>query len=46
MNDILGARAAGWQTVYLCRRGPPKEGQPHIRSLLELLPMLAASGDS
>ena len=35
-NDILGARAAGWQTVWLCRK-PPATDEPHVRSLAELL---------
>jgi putative hydrolase of the HAD superfamily len=41
-NDILGAQAAGWQTIWLHRRGTPAT-QPHIRSVLELLDLLAAS---
>jgi putative hydrolase of the HAD superfamily len=38
-NDILGARAAGWQTVWLDRggTGAPETG---IRSLHELLPLV------
>ena len=35
-NDILGARAAGWQTVWLSRK-PTATAEPHVRSLAELL---------
>jgi putative hydrolase of the HAD superfamily len=35
-NDILGARAAGWQAIWLQRK-PTASAEPHIRSLLELL---------
>jgi putative hydrolase of the HAD superfamily len=35
-NDILGARAAGWQAVWL-RRKPAPTDEPHVRSLAELL---------
>ena len=38
-NDILGARAAGWQAIWLDRKGAlgPELG---LRSLAELLPLL------
>ncbi len=38
-NDILGARAAGWQAVWLDRRaaGGP---EPGIRGLVDLLPLV------
>jgi putative hydrolase of the HAD superfamily len=35
LNDVVGARAAGWQSVWLCREEGPK-GEPHIRTLAEL----------
>jgi putative hydrolase of the HAD superfamily len=35
-NDILGARSAGWQAVWLCRK-PIATREPHVRSLAELL---------
>jgi putative hydrolase of the HAD superfamily len=41
-NDILGARAAGWQTKWLQRKGTTSS-EPHLRSLLELLESLPAS---
>jgi putative hydrolase of the HAD superfamily len=43
-NDILGARAAGWQTMWLQRKATPS-AEPHIRNLLALLPLVAASSD-
>ena len=38
-NDILGARAAGWQTVWLARKAT-QSAEPHIGSLSELLAQL------
>jgi putative hydrolase of the HAD superfamily len=35
-NDILGARAAGWQTVWLHRKAT-STSEAHVRSLAELL---------
>jgi putative hydrolase of the HAD superfamily len=43
-NDIEGARAAGWQTVWLQRKGG--EGREGIRSLIELLAMLDREGEA
>jgi putative hydrolase of the HAD superfamily len=42
-NDILGARAAGWQTVWLSRKASPPAAEPQVRNLLDLLPLVAAS---
>lgn len=37
-NDVAGAQAAGWQAVYLCRRGEvPAGGVADLRQLTEFL---------
>ena len=41
-NDILGARAAGWQAIWLERKAATTT-EPHIRNLFDLLPLLSAS---
>jgi putative hydrolase of the HAD superfamily len=41
-SDILGARAAGWQALWLQRKAIATT-EPHIRNLLDLLPLVAAS---
>jgi putative hydrolase of the HAD superfamily len=38
-NDILGARAAGWQAIWLDRKATHGQ-EPGIHSLAELLPLL------
>jgi putative hydrolase of the HAD superfamily len=35
-NDILGARTAGWHTIWLARK-PTTSSELHLRSLLELM---------
>jgi putative hydrolase of the HAD superfamily len=40
-NDVLGARAAGWQALYLAAEGgAPGTGQPDLRDLVDLLARL------
>jgi putative hydrolase of the HAD superfamily len=39
-NDILGARAAGWQAIWLNRQATPGP-EVGLRSLADLLPLLA-----